>query len=459
MTESVEVIFVNSNLYSGPQVRREAWEPLGLGRLQAILENKGISTYLVDAYRDNLSSEGILKEIDKKSPQIVAISAVDYTLSSALVVSRELKKEGYLVNLGGYGPTFQYERCLVDGDCDFVLRGEGEITVSELFPELLKGNMDEIKRSKGVCYKDDGKIAVNPDQDVVIDLDKLPFPLRRDMSPSEYEKDGFLGATINSSRGCYWGNCSFCNIGKYPSGNIYRRRSPENITEEMNMLYDEYGVSIFGDMSPCFLGGKKDEIKKLFRIVRNDIDNPALKFETRADSLLRFRDVIENNLDIIYGIDVGVENFSDAWLERNCKGTTAEDNIKAIEMLQKFKDIKENCGGDMFGQFFEYFTIDFDIYTTIEEFEQHYNILKELGIISLWNPNPITYFPWISDIEEKKYWQENANDFALTLKYMTDNGLNCGSPVDAFKDGRLDERAKHMTDLFDGFLSEIKSCE
>ena len=222
------------------------------------------------------------------------------------------------------------------------------------------------------------------------------------------------------------------------------------------MLYDEYGVSIFGDMSPCFLGGNKDEIKKLFRIVRNDIDNPALKFETRADTLLRFRDVIEKNLDIIYGIDVGVENFSDAWLERNCKGTTVEDNIKAIKMLQKFKGMKESCGGDMFGPFFEYFTIDFDIHTTIEEFEKHYNVLKELGIISLWSPNPITYYPWISDMDENKYWQENANDFALTLKYIRDNCLNFGSPENAYKEGRVDERAEHITGIFDGFLSGIK---
>ena len=453
MAESVDVVFINSN-YEGFKLG-EVWEPLGLGILQAVLESKGISTYLIDAYRDDLPIDSIVAEIGTRNPQVVGISAVDYTLTQALSVSRELKDRGYIVNLGGYGPTSQYERCLEDGMCDFVIKGEGEITTSQIIPELLKGNIGIIKKSRGVCYEEKDGIIVNPDQKPVINLDDLPFPLRRDIPPKKYGEEGLHAATIVSSRGCYYGQCGFCGIQKYPYGRIHRRRSPENIIEEMRTLNEEYGVSVFGDMSPCFLGTEKDEIKKLFNGMKKTLDEPLVKFETRADTLLRFGDLIEENLDIICGIDIGTENFSDLWLKRNVKGLTAEDNIKAIKTLQEFeKSKKEN----ILWPFFKYFTIDCDTETTIHEFEEHYGTIKKLEIADRWSPAYMQYMPWTSKEKEDAIWEEKANPFALTLKYMIDSGI-FETPGDAFNNGRLGERVSKITDVFDSFLSGIRKTE
>ena len=459
MTESKEVVFVHA---SPSNLRYEPWEPLNLGILQAILEEKGISTYLIDAYRDNLSSEKVIKEIKKKNPAIVGISAVDLSLPQALNISKKLKEEDYIVCLGGYGPTFQYERCLNEGKCDFVVRGEGEYPVSQLFPELLNNNKGHIKRTKGICYKDGDEIIKTSNQKIVYDLDRLPFPLRRDMPPEKYKKDNILGATFISARGCYWGKCKFCDIRKFPGGKKYRRRSPQNIIEELKMLHDDYGISLVADMSSCFLGINEDWVKKFFNLLKDNFDDIYLKFETRADTFLKFKNILEDNLDIIFGIDVGIENFDDNWLKRNYKGTNRVQNIKTIETLKEFKNIRDHMDTDRYCTFFNYFTIDVDGDTTLEEFTRHYNTLKELEIVGTWRPNIMLYYPWISKEQQDEIWKEKSNPDALALKYAIENLYGCGGYLSnsrALNENRLNDRRDMLSSFFDELLKEMKKIK
>jgi len=74
---------------------------------------------------------------------------------------------------------------------------------------------------------------------MIEDLDILPFPVR-----TEINKE----MPMIASRGCY-GNCSFCGIQKFYQKSYgkrarVRRRSPQNVVDEILYLVNNYGTKI-----------------------------------------------------------------------------------------------------------------------------------------------------------------------------------------------------------------------
>ncbi len=79
---------------------------------------------------------------------------------------------------------------------------------------------------------------------LVHDLNDLPYPDRK------YERRAFLGRNSTymlASRGCIR-TCSFCSIHMFyrsAPGKVVRLRTPQNVVEEMRMLYDEHDITLF----------------------------------------------------------------------------------------------------------------------------------------------------------------------------------------------------------------------
>ncbi len=122
-----------------------------------------------------------------------------------------------------------------------------------------------------MAHKENGEVRVNGGRWLVQDLDLLPLPAR-DMLPLEkYFKINTPMQSITrrrrcvpiiTSRGCPY-RCTFCSSCIHWGGR-YRRRSPENILEEMQVLKDEYNVRElkFEDDNLTF---DKERTKALFR--------------------------------------------------------------------------------------------------------------------------------------------------------------------------------------------------
>src|ERR1041385_4174736 len=78
----------------------------------------------------------------------------------------------------------------------------------------------------------------------IIPIATLPFPVRLG---EPHQVMGVKVSPIVGSRGCY-ADCSFCCIFAYAEnadGARYRRRSPENVFEEMRREYVERGARLF----------------------------------------------------------------------------------------------------------------------------------------------------------------------------------------------------------------------
>ncbi|MBN1934416.1 MAG: radical SAM protein [Anaerolineae bacterium] len=137
---------------------------------------------------------------------------------------------------------------------DFILRGEPEETARELIdtleairqkesgdPALLASWLNEpetLAQVRGIAYRLDGRVIVNPDRPFVEDLDTLPIP-RHELLPLKRYKLPVVGGRytfIVTSRGCPAG-CRFC-IKHVTYQNTFRFRSPEHILKEVRKLVE-----------------------------------------------------------------------------------------------------------------------------------------------------------------------------------------------------------------------------
>ena len=123
-----------------------------------------------------------------------------------------------------------------------VVRGEGEVTFSELLGELARGG--KLWRVEGLTLRRDGGVAATPDRALVANLDDLPSPyLTGVMAPV----DG--GAYLETYRGCPH-DCAYCFEGK-GYGRI-RSFGDERIAAEIDAVAGSPLVRSFSFIDPVF---------------------------------------------------------------------------------------------------------------------------------------------------------------------------------------------------------------
>ncbi|MFC1756655.1 B12-binding domain-containing radical SAM protein [Patescibacteria group bacterium] len=208
--------------------------PLGLLYLAGYLKkHSNHELKIIDAQVEKLNYQKLQEKIKKYSPDVVGITTMTFTLLDVLKTAEISKRVSPQVKivLGGPHVHIYPEETINLKDVDFVVSGEGEETFHKLLENI--NNSDELKKISGLVFKHNGEIINTGIKKYCEDLDSLPFP-PREMLP--YKKYFSLLAkkspitTMFTSRGCPF-QCAFCdrpNMGK-----IFRKRSAENVVDEM----------------------------------------------------------------------------------------------------------------------------------------------------------------------------------------------------------------------------------
>jgi radical SAM superfamily enzyme YgiQ (UPF0313 family) len=184
---------------------------------------------------------------DSKEQDIVGFHVISHTgLMWSILLARKLKKihPRILTVLGGPAFLSAQEVLSVNSEIDVIVRGEGEVTISEI-ADFYDGSLESIKGIDGISYRiDKDGIVSNADRQLIKSLDDLPFPDYDDLPLHEYpqNKFGIPVMPVVGSRGCI-GDCVFC-VEKRLWGNTYRMRSPENIVSEIKNIKEKYGSAI-----------------------------------------------------------------------------------------------------------------------------------------------------------------------------------------------------------------------
>ena len=308
---------------------------LGIGYMAAVLEKHGYDVDVLDASALDLTYDEIGEEILKRNPTIVSISALTPTIGVALDTADKIKqvKPDTVVVLGGYHPTFEYEEVLKEPSVDLVVRGEGEYTFLELVRTIEKNG--DLAYVDGLAFHDekDKSLVVTPDRPVITDLDELPFPAFHLFPMEKYKILNITTnvATIITTRGCPM-QCSFCSSAAL-HGHHLRRRSYENVCDEIELRLKEQKIDTIAFMDDTFTLNKK-----FVKDFCSEVKRRNLKFwwgcTSRVDSLDEELLQIMKDAGCIT-IFIGVESADQQMLDKLHKNITVEKTENAFRIARK----------------------------------------------------------------------------------------------------------------------------
>lgn len=319
-------------------VGSEFEENLSLRYLAAAVAADGVESVIVP-FNEAADAEDVAREVMAAAPFLVGIS-VPFQLRApeSLALARRLREMGCgaHITLGGHFATFEYEAILgAWPEVDSVVRHEGELTLRELCGRLLRGDAlaplegAVVRASEGIV--DGGKRRLPP-------LDELPFPDRRG-APREVM--GISAAPLVGSRGCY-ADCSFCCIyawAENADGARYRRRSVEQIAEEMRREYVGRGVRLFVFHDDNFFVPSREQNLRRYARLKELLDaegmtDIALVIKCRPNDVTPELFALLKSMGLLRAY-VGIETNSDEGIVSLNRRITSADNERALTILRE----------------------------------------------------------------------------------------------------------------------------
>jgi magnesium-protoporphyrin IX monomethyl ester (oxidative) cyclase len=237
-------------------------------------------------FRFGLSLSEIRRRIESARPDVVGVgclySPVWPVVRDILEVVKSIDR-GIVTVVGGNHPTFLARECL-EGDheqnLDFIVLGEGEESSRELFRCL--GDGAGFETVNGLAYMDAlGNPVVQPKTHQIEDLDALAFPARDLMPLATYASINIphivrsrtpRNSSLFTSRGCP-ARCTFCSSTNFwAMGKRYRRRSVQNVVDEIEECIQKYGIEEFNIEDDNFTAHVPHAKELLREIIRRKLD-------------------------------------------------------------------------------------------------------------------------------------------------------------------------------------------
>ncbi len=317
----------------------------------------------------------ILPKIKEKNPDYIGISInASSQIVAGLTLSNLLKRElNSHINIGGnfFGrltESLEKRPEFFELFASSVSIEEGERPVLKL-ADYVAGKIP-IEKVPNLMYLKDDKVVINPKTEPM-KLDDMKPPSLEGFDLKKY----FIPEIImpfQTSRGCYWRKCSFCD---HDFGMHYNVKSIDKLIEQIKLMKNKYGITKFefideaigpnymDNMSTRLLDEKLNisffcdaRLEKEFSF---DILNKAHKAGLRMvlwgleSGSKKIMDLINKGVDFDKRIDVlknahdaGVFNF--AFIFFGFPAETKEDALETIDLICKNSDIINVYGKSIF---------------------------------------------------------------------------------------------------------------
>ncbi|MGE5197832.1 MAG: B12-binding domain-containing radical SAM protein [Deltaproteobacteria bacterium] len=306
--------------------------PIILAYVAAILEKAGHKVILIDANALKLTKEQTLQILKDFSPDAVGFRADSYWFHRAAEWAGYLKT--FLrakIIIGGINVTLYPKESLSHPCFDYGIAGEANESLPQLISALEK--KEKVNDIKGVVYRDNGEVIINPPSDKPIDFNSYPFPARHLLPNHLYHS--FTSQLKNytvmlTSTGCPF-KCSFCAISRL----AYRQRSPINVVDEIEECYKKHNVREIDFFDATFFLNKPR-----FIAICEEILKRRIKIEWSCRSRV---DVVDDEI-LGYAqrvgcrkIYYGIESSSREVLKNINKDIDIDEIKKAISLTHRHK--------------------------------------------------------------------------------------------------------------------------
>jgi len=225
-----------------------------------------------------------------------------------------------------------------------IVIGEGELSLRGLVKFLLHAT--ELCEVPNIVFTKNRKIIHT--KRVPVDIKSIGMPIR--IGPRKLAKKG-VQIFVEGSRGCHWGQCTFCSRGLFSTRrNQWRSFAVERIVSQIEGL-SKKGVWEITFSDEDFIGPPEVGLKRAqeiateivkrgvsmnFRVSCNvnsifsfDDDDQTIKTKQRTLKMLK-----EAGLNKVY---LGLESGANTQLKRYQKGFVASEASRAITILRQFK--------------------------------------------------------------------------------------------------------------------------
>lgn len=346
--------------------------PVGIAYVSAYIKSRGHKVFTANLeFHEGSTHDALKKIIETHEIDVMCTSGLsrDYPRIKELLDAARRIKPDILIVIGGGIISGDPEPAMIALDANIGVIGQGEITMDELATALNNDlPYDEIP---GLIFKrGDNYIKTGIRKDIK-DLDLLPFPDYDGFSYPEYmEQINYEAAHITASRSCPF-KCTFCY---HPSGDIYRKRSLDNIFKEIDMLREKYPFQVLSVSDELF-APKRDRVIEFCR----RISSYNMKWAVQ----LRVCDVDKELLQLMkdsgcISISYGIESADDKILTSMIKKITLEQINAALKATYEVGiDIQ---GGLIFGDINE--TIE-SANNSLSWYDQHPEYALDLNMIHI----------------------------------------------------------------------------
>lgn len=309
---------------------------LAVRYLKKFYENSAHNNFDIEIkeFTINQKQEYILNEIFSARADLVCFSTYVWNIECIKELSYIIKeaKKDIKILCGGPEVSFEIEKFMKDAFfIDFVIFGEGELTFREFLNEYMEEQPD-FNRIKGLAFRDstdNGKIVINKQRELVLNLDILSYPYE--------ESDNFEDKIIyyESSRGCPF-SCSFCmsSIEKKT-----RTFSMDRVKRDLSMLLNTKARQIkFVDRT--FNADYKRSMEIMDFIVEHNKNNMTIHFEITADIINdEFLNYV-NNLPVnMFQFEIGVQTLNELTLYEINRHMNIEKLDRVVERIINGKNI------------------------------------------------------------------------------------------------------------------------
>ncbi|SMC61382.1 Radical SAM superfamily enzyme YgiQ, UPF0313 family [Desulfocicer vacuolatum DSM 3385] len=206
------------------------------------------------------SFEHLGKLIRDKAPFMVGISSLFTPYAKTALKTAQMVKKFYPhcpVVLGGHHPTL-FPREVLDSDSvDFVLAGEGEISMpllaetwkkiagcdvsGKVYKKIFEDHEAQLAKVPGIGFRTgDGTFHISSPA-WMTDLSAQPMPQLDLIHQKFYERKGRGSAVVVAGRGCPM-KCTYCSLGASSTHARFRLRPVEQVLAEIRHNLDQYDM-------------------------------------------------------------------------------------------------------------------------------------------------------------------------------------------------------------------------
>ncbi|MBN1593700.1 MAG: B12-binding domain-containing radical SAM protein [Candidatus Coatesbacteria bacterium] len=316
-----------------------------------------------DPHFEERYPDGLMEDVVQACSEsdVVGVSLMSNYFDRAAQITKSIKAELKApVVWGGIHPTVIPDDCL--NHCDIVCVGEGEYPMLNLVRAMEK--KEDIRGIKGFFFKENGKVIRNELEPLLLDLDSLPFQdfdyvdhytigkdgkslVRMDY---EIQKDLFVNGLrlgkglcfyqTMTTRGCPHA-CSYCcNYAfrkLFPGQKILRRRSDENVMQELELVKEKMPyIELIAFSDDSMTAVTEQVMKEFCEEYKRRIDLPFFVLvspPTVTEKKCEY--MVDAGMHVV---EMGIQSGSDSTNKMYRRSISNEQVVRAAEILNIHRD-------------------------------------------------------------------------------------------------------------------------